>query len=70
MGTGETKEGDRIKRFWSACRAMLPTGLVVGGAVLIAAGLAMISLPLGVIAAGVLATIIGVLMTLGGGGGA
>lgn len=47
--------------------AMLPTLLLVLGAVAVSCGVAMIYLPAGVIAAGVLAVIGGVLLIRGGG---
>lgn len=48
--------------------AMLPTMLLVSGAVGVSCGVAMIYLPAGVIAAGVLAIIGGVLLIRGEGG--
>lgn len=47
--------------------AMLPTILLVFGAVAVSGGVAMIYLPAGVIAAGALAIICGVLLIRGGG---
>lgn len=47
--------------------AMLPTILLVFGAVTVSGGVAMIYLPAGVIAAGTLAIICGVLLIRGGG---
>lgn len=49
--------------------AMLPTMLLVLGAVAVSCGVAMIYLPAGVITAGVLAVIGGVLLIRGGGEG-
>ncbi len=46
---------------------MLPTGLLVLGAVAVSCGIGMICLPAGIIAAGVLSIVGGVLLIRGGG---
>lgn len=58
---------DAVNGIGKKLSAMLPTMLLVLGAVAVACGVAMIYLPAGVIAAGTLAIIGGVLLIRGGG---
>ena len=59
---------DAVSGISKGLNAMLPTILLVFGAVAISCGVAMIYLPAGVIAAGTLAITCGVLLIRGGGG--
>lgn len=61
------KEEPMKKRLLKCVGDMLPTGLLVLGAVAVSCGIGMIFLPAGVIAAGALAIIGGVLLIRGGG---
>lgn len=56
-----------MKRILKTMGNMLPTGLLVLGAVAVSCGVGLIYLPAGVIAAGALAIIGGVLLIRGGG---
>lgn len=47
--------------------ALLPTGLLVLGAVAVSCGIGLIYVPAGIIASGVLMIVLGVLLILGGG---
>ena len=58
---------DAVNGIGKGLSAMLPTILLVLGAVAVSCGVAMIYLPAGVISAGVLAIIGGVLLIRGGG---
>ncbi len=58
---------DAVSGISRALNAMLPTILLVFGAVAVSGGVAMIYLPAGVISVGVLAIICGVLLIRGGG---
>lgn len=58
---------DAVRGISKGLNAMLPTFLLVLGAVAVSCGIAMIYLPAGVIAAGILAIIGGVLLIRGGG---
>ena len=61
------KEEPMKKRLLKCVGDMLPTGLLVLGAVAVSCGIGMIYLPAGVVAAGVLSIIGGVLLIRGGG---
>lgn len=56
-----------MKRLLKEVCALLPTGLLVLGAVAVSCGIAMIHIPAGIISAGVLAITAGVLLIRGGG---
>ena len=56
-----------MRGIFKGVSAMLPTILLVFGAVAVPCGIAMIYLPAGVISAGVMAIICGVLLIRGGG---
>ena len=56
-----------MKRLLKTLGDLLPTSLLVLGAIAVSGGIAMIYVPAGVIAAGVLAIIAGVLLIQGGG---
>lgn len=55
------------KRLLKRVGDMLPTGLLVLGAVAVSCGIGMIYLPVGIVAAGALSIIGGVLLIRGGG---
>ncbi len=59
--------GPPMKRILKTAGDMLPTGLLVLGAVAVSCGIGLIFLPAGVIAAGVLMITGGVLLIRGGG---
>lgn len=63
------KEEPMKKRLLKCAGDMLPTGLLVLGAVTVSCGIGMIFIPAGVISAGGLAIIGGVLLIRGGGDG-
>lgn len=56
-----------MKKLLNGIRELIPTALLAAGAVCVSYGVWMISAPAGVITAGVLAVVAGVLTTLGGG---
>lgn len=56
-----------MKRLLKTLGNLLPTSLLVLGAIAVSGGIAMIYVPAGVIAAGALAIIAGVLLIQGGG---
>ncbi len=62
----DTEKGVAMKRLLKTASDMLPTGLLVLGAVAVSCGIGLIYFPAGVIAAGALAIIGGVLLIRGG----
>ena len=64
MGTGKEAA---MKKLLEILGNLLPTGMLVLGAVAVSCGIAMIHVPAGVISAGALAIIGGVLLIKGGG---
>lgn len=56
-----------MKRLLKTLGDLLPTGLLVLGAIAVSGGIAMIYVPAGIIAAGALAILAGVLLIQGGG---
>ena len=58
-----------LKASRKALEAIMPTALVLIGAVAIAVGVGMIYIPAGVIAGGALEAVCGIVLILGGGGG-
>lgn len=58
---------DAVRGIYKGLNAILPTILLVMGAVAVSCGVAMIYLPAGVISSGILAIICGVLLIRGGG---
>lgn len=55
-----------MKKLVSAVGALLPTALLLCGAAAVAGGIALIYMPAGIIAGGVLAIISGILLIKGG----
>ena len=56
-----------MKRLLKSLGNLLPTGLLVLGAVAVSGGIALIYVPAGIIAAGIMAIVGGVLLIQGGG---
>ena len=56
-----------MKRLLKSLGNLLPTGLLVLGAVAVSGGIAVIYVPAGIIAAGIMAIVGGVLLIQGGG---
>lgn len=55
-----------MNRLWKTLATIMPTAIVVIGAVAVAVGIGMIYLPAGVIAGGALAMVAGVVLIRGG----
>lgn len=55
-----------MKKLFGAIGALLPTALMIIGAAAVAAGIGLIYVPAGIIAAGVLTIISGILLIKGG----